>query len=71
MNKERLLQLDQLMKNHDWYYEMSDEHRVWESGRVERNEIENLMEKLGSEAKKLWKKHTGEEYPRVYPKGSI
>ena len=31
--------LEKLLKTHDWYYEYSDDHRVWQRGRDERDEI--------------------------------
>lgn len=34
-----LVELERLLKTHDWYYEYSDDHRVWERGRNERDDI--------------------------------
>lgn len=32
-------QFTQMLKNHDWYYMYSDDHRYWTKGRQERAEI--------------------------------
>jgi hypothetical protein len=38
--------LEQLVKTHDVYYEMSDDHRVWSAGQAQLNQIKSLSEKL-------------------------
>ena len=30
------------LKKHDWYYQMSDDHRVWRSGQSDWNEITKI-----------------------------
>jgi hypothetical protein len=35
--------LEQRLKNHDWYYAFSDDHRVWQSGEASRHILLNLM----------------------------
>ena len=34
-----MVQFERLLKTHDWYFEYSDDHRVWQRGRDERDEI--------------------------------
>lgn len=34
--------LEQHMKVHDWYYDYSDDHRVWTRGHNERSQINRL-----------------------------
>lgn len=34
-----MVQFERLLKAHDWYFEYSDDHRVWQRGRDERDEI--------------------------------
>ena len=36
--------LEKLLKTHDWYYEYSDDHRVWQRGRDERDEIRRQID---------------------------
>jgi len=37
------------LKTHDWYYQMSDDPRVWEAGQAENDEIRSLMNQLPRE----------------------
>lgn len=47
-----------LLATHDWKYEHSDDHRVWQRGRTERAVLQALAQQLDPE-RKLW-----EEYER-------
>ena len=47
-NIKLLVQLEELLKNHDWYYNMSDDHRYYTIGRQESEEIQQTMEKLNN-----------------------
>lgn len=38
--------LEAMVKAHDLYHEMSDDHRVWQSGQAELTAIKNLANKL-------------------------
>lgn len=47
------------LKNHDWHYAMSDDHRVFKAGEEARADLRKLAE-LSPEHKKLyddWKAH--------------
>ena len=35
-----------LLKNHDWYYMHSDDHKAWESGDKDAQEINNQIQNL-------------------------
>lgn len=54
--------LEKMLKDHDWYYAMSDNHQVWKSGEAHiamiREQI-NIADKegLGEQAKDLYKKY--------------
>lgn len=37
---------ERLLKNHDWTFEMSDDHRVWEAGRAAQERLIRLKELL-------------------------
>ena len=54
--------LEKSLKSHDWYYEYSDDHRVWRHGKEQREEIRRQMDiccGLGFNeiAKKLYDKY--------------
>ena len=36
--------LEQELKEHDWTYEMSDDHSYWTSGTAHRNKIKKMVE---------------------------
>jgi len=62
-NIKLLVQLEELLKNHDWYYNMSDDHRYYTRGRQESEEIQQTMEKLinnncGVVTKELYDKYS-------------
>ena len=42
-------ELEELLKNHDWYYLYSDDNRVYIKGRDERDRIDELVTKLGKQ----------------------
>lgn len=45
MNKKETEALIDKMIHHDWYYEYSDDHRVWKQGRDETEEIAKIMQR--------------------------
>ena len=47
-NIQLLVQLEELLKNHDWYYAMSDDHRYYTAGRDQSEKIQQVMEKLNN-----------------------
>lgn len=49
---------ESLMRSHDWYYQMSDDHRVWKRGREAESKMRAVLERLPKEEKdRLWQKH--------------
>jgi len=36
------------LENHDWYYDYSDDYRVWENGRLEFSNLSAMHDKLKS-----------------------
>lgn len=59
---EDLIKLEKLMKAHDWYFERSDDQRVWKRGSAERKVIDDLIKKInkngyGNDTSKLLKKY--------------
>lgn len=56
--QDPLEQLDKLMRQHDWYYNMSDDHRVWVAGRAQWERIESYKELVGEQAwQSKWQEH--------------
>jgi len=63
-NKNILLleKLEHLLQGHDWYYNMSDDHRYYTSGRAEYDRIRETMEEcnnnnLGTMATELFRRY--------------
>lgn len=55
-NPEEELELS--LKHHDWWYYMSDDHRVWTNGQAELRHIQMLCGKVAPErAKELYVKY--------------
>jgi len=62
---DKLQTLEKLLKNHDWFYQYSDDHRVYESGYRESNTINKVIEALkdaglSKEAYTLYEKYLPE-----------
>lgn len=43
---DKLKRLEELLQTHDWYYNMSDDHKYYLQGRKQYNEIWRLMGEL-------------------------
>ncbi len=57
--------LERLLKSHDWYYEYSDDHKVWQRGRDQRDEIRRQQDiccglGLGEIAQQMVEKYSKE-----------
>lgn len=52
------VEYERLLENHDWTFEMSDDHRVWEAGRLVLGRLTRLKERLCAinkeRAMKMW-----------------
>lgn len=53
MNKKETEALIDKLIHHDWYYEYSDDHRVWKQGRDEVEEIAKIMQKANLSEEEL------------------
>ena len=42
-----------MLKRHDWYYDYSDDHRVWKEGRENYDRLHTISRE-STEHKKLW-----------------
>ena len=45
--KETMSTLIDMLRNHDWYFEYSDDHKVWQRGVTQRAAINAEAERLG------------------------
>jgi len=59
-----LVQLEELLKNHDWYYSMSDDHRYYEKGRKESEVIREKIEKLNNNNCSVFTKELYDKYKK-------
>lgn len=44
-----LEEFEVLLKNHDWYYDFSDDHRVWQRGKAKGLEIVAARQELAAQ----------------------
>jgi hypothetical protein len=51
-----LARYERLLATHDWTYEYSDDHSVWQRGRAERAVLQALAQQLDPEHK-LWQEY--------------
>ena len=52
-----------LLKSHDWYYDMSDDHRVWDSGRRESEKIHGLLKQFPNELRSVYDEFIKAKFP--------
>ena len=48
-----LEELQKLINGYDWFYEMSDDHRVWMTGQANDQKIHSLIQRVGFDV--FWK----------------
>lgn len=49
------------LKAHDWFYEYSDDHRVWTRGKDQRRIILNLREQCDPDSE-IWNEHCPDHF---------
>lgn len=59
---QRLAELAKQLQYHDWYYDYSDDHRVWRAGEAKISEIRSEMKYLKSlgleeQVQALWEQY--------------
>ena len=57
VKKKKMKQLEDLLKKHDFWYQMSDSGPDWTKGRKQSDEIHKYVSLLGDEGKSLYKKY--------------
>ena len=50
-----------VLKQHDWFYEYSDDHRVWDKGRGKRHELGKLQSEVDPNFD-IWNEHCPEQF---------
>jgi len=48
-----IVKLKQALRTHDWFYQFSDDHSVWQRGCRESREINELIKLTGDEGKAI------------------
>ena len=59
-------ELQQLLEQHDWFYQYSDDPSKWNRGSQQRAAILLKVGSLGEEGDKLFKAYHKEKFPDVY-----
>jgi hypothetical protein len=58
MDKQKLLiELELMLKGHDWYYSSTEDMRWWEQGVKQKIEIDKVVAQLGKEGQDLYDKY--------------
>ena len=55
VKKKKMMELETLLKSHDWWWFMSDDRRAYKSGEAEQTKIHNLVSLLGKDGNSLYK----------------
>lgn len=54
-HKKGMEELSARLGNHDWFYDMSDDHSAWKAGSADWAEIAAMAKKLGRDGERLLK----------------
>ena len=57
MKKKKMIELETLLKSHDWLYFYSDDSRSYRKGDEEHSKIRRLVDFIGKDGKKLYKSY--------------
>ena len=57
MKKKKMIELETLLKSHDWFYFYSDDSRSYRKGDEEHSKIRRLVDFIGKDGKKLYKSY--------------
>lgn len=63
---EQLQAYRDALRSHDWSFEYSDDHSVWQRGRVALGEIQHLQQQLDPEFK-TWNEYAPSDYQCKLP----
>jgi len=57
VKRKMILKLQKLLKDFDYWYSMSSDSRAYRKGKEQQSEIEDLVNQLGKDGKKIYKKY--------------
>lgn len=57
LHQEKMTELAKEIGKYDWYYEMSDDHGVWQRGLNHHNKINHMACAIGKDGETLWNAH--------------
>jgi len=60
-NEDKLFQLEERLKGHDWTFMFSDDHAHWSSGNANLNAIRRLVKETAEQGSKLWNTYCPED----------
>jgi hypothetical protein len=55
MKKSKMMELETLLKSHDWWWVMSDSKQSYKKGEEEQSKIRRLVDYIGKDGMKLYK----------------
>ena len=55
IKKKKMVELENLLKSHDWYFTFSDDRRSYKKGEAEQSKIRRLVDYIGKDGMKLYK----------------
>jgi hypothetical protein len=55
VKKKKMVELENLLKSHDWWWFMSDDSRSYKKGGDEQTKIRRLVDFIGKDGMKLYK----------------
>ena len=55
VKKKKMVELETLLKSHDWYFTFSDDRRSYKKGEAEQSKIRRLVDYIGKDGMKLYK----------------
>ena len=62
-HEDQLRKIEDLLRHHDWYYHMADDHTVWHKGNREYHTLLAWLNVISlKEAKELWAKYAPKEF---------
>lgn len=54
---KKMVELERLLKSHDWFYSFSSDQRSWKNGKKESENIRNLVNLIGDDGMSLYKQY--------------
>ena len=55
VKKKKMMELETLLKSHDWWWVMSDSKQSYKKGEEEQSKIRRLVDYIGKDGMKLYK----------------